>query len=113
MEKVLASKLKIGDILGRDIISDKGMLILKKGTVLNAKFIDKIKNSKFVSGKIGENFVFIEKKQENNEKDITKNEEYIKREIALLEKRFKKVKGDTLMDEIKEIIKDVILKQTF
>lgn len=110
MEKVLASKLKIGDVLWKDITSDKGILILKKGTVLNEKLIDKIRNSKFAAGEIDENFVFIEKDLENSNKDIAKNKECTKKEIALLEKRFEKVKDDKLMNEIKEIIKDVIIK---
>lgn len=120
MEKVLASELKIGDVLGRDIVSGNGMLILKKGTVLNEKFINKIKNTKFAAEEIEENFVFIEKNRENSDKAVAQNKDYIKKEtrlrqssVALLEKRFEKVKGDALMDEIKEIIKDVILKQTF
>ncbi len=120
MKKVLASELKIGDVLGRDIVSGNGVLILKKGTVLNEKFINKIKNTKFAAEEIEENFVFIEKNRENSDKTVAQNKDYIKKEmrfrqssVALLEKRFEKVKGDALMDEIKEIIKDVILKQTF
>ncbi|MCL4322257.1 MAG: hypothetical protein M0016_02615 [Deltaproteobacteria bacterium] len=117
MEKVLSSELKTGDILGRDILSGNGVLILKKGTVLNEKLINKIKNTKF-AGEIEKNFVFIEKNREQGDKNITQNKDYIKKEmqirqstIFLLEKRFEKVKGDKLMDEIKEIIKAVIVKQ--
>lgn len=106
MKKTIPTKLKVGDVLARDILSDKGMLILNKGTVLNENLIDKIKNIKFVPGEMDENFIFIEK--DGGDNDAARSKEYIEHEVASLEKRFKRVNGDKLTDEIKEIIKDII-----
>ena len=46
MQKVKADKLKIGDVLAKDIVSEKGITILKKGTELTDKFIANIKKNK-------------------------------------------------------------------
>ncbi len=111
MKKTVPSKLKIGDVLARDILSGKGMLILKKGTVLNEKLVDKIKNIKFAAEEMDGNFIFIEKDGGAGDNDIARNKEYIEKEIASLEKRFERVNGNKLMDEIKEVIKNVVIEQ--
>lgn len=111
MGRVSVNSLKIGDVLGRDIISKKGIVILKKGTVLDEKLINSIKNLGFSGGAAEKSFIFLEKEQANTEEDIRQKDEYISKEIALLEERFERVRGNKLMDEVKEFIKAVITEQ--
>jgi predicted ribosome quality control (RQC) complex YloA/Tae2 family protein len=110
MKRILADKLKAGDMLAKDILSDKGMPILKKGAVLTDKFIENIKKLNSHSSAIAENYVFIEENGGTNEESCIENKEEMKNELALLEKRFQDTENDEAMVQIKEIIKSVIIK---
>lgn len=115
MKKILLSNLKEGEILAKDIFSDKGLLILKQGTALNDKLIKRIVSSKLKSQEAGEPFVYIENESagEDGDNGETVSFEMIKKrdeELDLLEKRFEKVRGLYLMDEIKDAIKSAIIK---
>ena len=113
MQKVKADKLKAGDVLAKDIVSKKGITILKKGTELTDKFIANIKK---ISGEYSspeEMHIFIEVTGRDPEKDnkiSAENKEKMEKETASLEKRFKNVEGYEYMEEIKDAIKNQIIK---
>ena len=96
MQKVKADKLKAGDVLAKDIVSEKGITVLKKGTELTAKFIANIKkiSGEYLSSE--EMHVFIEGTDSDPEKYnkiSLENKEKMEKEIASLEKRFKNIEG--------------------
>ena len=113
MQKVKAEKLKAGDVLAKDLVSGKGITILKKGTELTGKFIANITK---ISGEYSspeEMYIFIEGTGSGHEKDnkiSVENKEKMEKEIASLEKRFKNVEGYEYMEEIKDAIKNQIIK---
>lgn len=113
MQKIKTDKLKAGDVLAKDIVSRKGITILKKGTELTDKFIENIKK---ISGEYSspeEMHIFIEGTGRDREKDneiSVENKEKMEKEIASLEKRFKNVEGYEYMEEIKDAIKNQIIK---
>ena len=113
MQKIKTDKLKAGDVLAKDIVSRKGITILKKGTELTDKFIENIKK---ISGEYSspeEMHIFIEGTGRDQEKDneiSIKNKEKMEKEIASLEKRFKNDDGYEYMEEIKDAIKNQIIK---
>ena len=113
MQKIKTDKLKAGDVLAKDIVSQKGITILKKGTELTDKFIANIKK---ISGEYSspeEMYVFIEGTGRNHGKDnkiSIENKEKMEKEITSLEKRFKNVDGYEYMEEIKDAIKNQIIK---
>ena len=114
MKKVSAENLKTGDILARDIVSNKGLTVLKKGVVLTHKFIENIKklnsDSAVLSENLSENYIFIEENDSAQTKNSIENKEKKEKELSLLEKRFRCAGNDELMKKIKEIIKNVIIK---
>ncbi len=113
MQKVKTDKLKAGDVLAKDIVSEKGITVLKKGTELTDKFIENIKK---ISGEYSspeEMHIFIEgtgRDQEKDNKISVENKEKMEKEIASLEKRFKNIEGYEYMKEIKDAIKNQIIK---
>ena len=113
MQKIKADKLKAGDVLAKDIVSKKGITILKKGTELTDKFIANITK---ISGEYSypeEMYIFIEGTGSGHEKDnkiSAENKEKMEKEIASLDKRFKNVDGCEYMEEIKNTIKNQIIK---
>ncbi len=113
MQKVKTDKLKAGDVLAKDIVSEKGITVLKKGTELTDKFIENIKK---ISGEYSspeEMHIFIEGTGRDREKDnkiSVENKEKMEKEIASLEKRFKNIEGYEYMEEIKDAIKNQIIK---
>ena len=113
MQKVKTDKLKAGDVLAKDIVSEKGITVLKKGTELTDKFIENIKK---ISGEYSspeEMHIFIEgigRDQEKDNKISVENKEKMEKEIASLEKRFKNDDGYEYMEEIKDAIKNQIIK---
>ena len=110
MKKVTAENLQTGDILAKDIISDKGITVLRKGTVLTAKFIESIKKINADSTGAADNYIFIEGMDNTLAENDIENKEKMKNELLLLEKRFQYSRDDKFMKEIKEIIKNVITK---
>ncbi|MHB8231614.1 MAG: hypothetical protein ACYDDB_01760 [bacterium] len=110
MRKVSAEDLKAGDILAKDIISVKGLMVLKKGAVLTDKFIENIKKLNSDSAVLSENYIFIEGNDNTAAENSIENKEKIEKELSLLEKRFQYAENDEFMEEIKEIIKNVIIK---
>ncbi len=110
MKKVTPENLKAGDTLAKDIISNKGITVLKKGTVLTAKFIESIKKINVDSTGAADNYISIEGTDDTKAEDDTENKEKMKNELLLLEKRFQYSRDDKFMKEIKEIIKNVITK---
>ncbi len=103
MKKVQVENLKEGDVLSKDILSAKGPVALKEGTVLNKKFIEKIKDLLSRSSGLEDSYIFIE-----GDREVSK--ENIKKDLSALEKRFEGTENDDFMNNIKEIIKSVILK---
>ena len=110
MNKVTAENLKIGYILAKDIVSDKGSTVLKKGTVLTDKFIKNIKKINSESTKTGENYIFIEETDDIKAESDVENKEKMEKDLSLLERRFQFSENDEFMKKIKEIIKNVIIK---
>ncbi len=110
MKKVTAENLQTGDILSKDIISGKGITVLKKGTVLTDKFIENIKKINADSTGATDNYIFIEGTDDTRAEDDMENKEKMEKELSLLEKRFQRSEKDEFMAEIKEIIKNVIIK---
>ena len=113
MQKVKADKLNAGDILAKDIVSKKGITILKKGTELSAKFIANIKKISAEYSSPEEMYIFIEGTGCGSEKDdkiSIESKEKMEKETASLEKRFKNVEGYEYMEEIKDAIKEQIIK---
>ncbi len=94
-------------MLAKDVVSPKGIIILKKGTELTDKFINNIKKISDESPSAAGNYIFIEGNDGESEKG---NNKEMEEEIASLEKRFKKVERYEYMGEIKETIKDQIIK---
>ena len=110
MKKVTAENLKAGDILAKDIISGKGITVLKKGTVLTDKFIGNIKKITADSTGTEDNYIFIEGTAGAETENDSKNKEKMEKELSSLEERFLHAESGEFMKEIKEIIKNVILK---
>ncbi len=110
MKKITAEKLKSGDILAKDIISGKGITILKKGTVITDKFIENIKKINADFTKDEENLIFIEDTDGVSPENALQNIEKMEKELASLEKRFERADENEFMQKIKEIIKNVIIK---
>ena len=110
MKKVTAENLKAGDILAKDIISGKGITVLKKGTVLTDKFIGNIKKITADSTGASDSYIFIEGPAGAETENDTENKEKMEKELSLLEKRFLHAESGKFMEEIKEIIKNVIIK---
>jgi hypothetical protein len=75
MKKVTAENLKAGDILAKDIISGKGITVLKKGTVLTDKFIGNIKKITAESTGASDNYIFIEGTSGAESENDTENKE--------------------------------------
>ena len=103
MIRKLADGIIEGDVLAKDILSSKGLTVLRKGTVLDNKFIEKIKKLSDNPGGLADDGIYVEG-------DRGASREIIEKEIALLEKRFEASKDDRLMCDIKEIIKKAIIK---
>ena len=110
MKKTAAENLKAGDILAKDIISGKGITVLKKGTVLTDKFIGNIKKIIADSTEASDNYIFIEGTAGSQTENDIENKEKMEKELSLLEKRFLHAESGEFMKEIKEIIKNVIIK---
>ncbi|MDA8158837.1 MAG: hypothetical protein M0034_06610 [Deltaproteobacteria bacterium] len=110
MKKVTAENLKAGDILAKDIISGKEITVLKKGMVLTDKFIGNIKKITAESTGASDNYIFIEGTSGAESENDTENKEKMEKELSLLEKRFLRAESGKFMEEIKEIIKNVIIK---
>ncbi len=113
MKKINADKLKAGDILAKDIISPKGITILKKGSKLTDRLIDNIKKIGSGYSSPEEGCIFIEEhaKDKNGNTEISlENKEKMEKDIESLEKRFEKVAGYEYMEEIKNAIKNQIIK---
>ncbi|MHB1697357.1 MAG: hypothetical protein ACYCSQ_04560 [bacterium] len=109
MKKISADNLKTGDILAKDIVSDKGLTVLKKGAVLTNKLIENIKRLDSDSTGVSESYIFIEGNGNTQPKNSEENKEKTEKELSLLEKRFQYIGNNELMEEIKEIIKNVII----
>ena len=110
MKKVMPENLQAGDILSKDIISGKGITVLKKGTVLTDKFIGNIKKINADSTRATDNYIFIEGTNDILAEDDIENKLKMEKELSLLEKRFQRSEKDEFMTEIKEIIKNVVIK---
>lgn len=110
MKKTAAENLKAGDILAKDIISGKGITVLKKGTVLTDKFIRNIKKMTADSAGVSDSYIFIEETAGSQTENAQENKEKMEKELSLLEKRFMHAESGKFMKEIKEIIKNVIIK---
>ncbi|MGC8554939.1 MAG: hypothetical protein ACP5NA_05575 [Candidatus Acidulodesulfobacterium sp.] len=113
MRKVKSDKLKVGDVLAKDIISKKGITILKKGTELSDKFIANIKKISAEYSLPEEMYIFIEGTGSGSEKDNKisgENKEEMEKEIESLEKRFKNIEGYEYTEDIKDAIKNQIIK---
>ena len=103
MIRKLPESIKEGDVLAKDILSGKGLTVLKKGTVLDNKFIEKIKKLLANSSGLADDGIFVEG-------DRAVSREIMDMELASLEKRFETSKDDKFMRDIKEIIKSAIIK---
>ena len=110
MKKVTPENLQAGDILSKDIISGKGITVLRKGTVLTNKFIGNIKKINADSTGATDNYIFIEGTGDTRAENYKENKEEMEKELSSLEKRFQRSEKDEFMTEIKEIIKNVIIK---
>ena len=110
MKKTAVENLKAGDILAKDIISGKGITVLKKGTILTDKFIGNIKKITAESTGALDNYIFIDGTAGAETENDTENKEKMEKELSLLEKRFLRAESGKFMKEIKEIIKNVIIK---
>ena len=110
MKKTAAENLKAGDVLAKDIISGRGITVLKKGTVLTDKFIGNIKKITADSTGASDNYIFIEGTAGSQTENDIENKEKMEKELSLLEKRFLRAESGKFMEEIKEIIKNVIIK---
>lgn len=103
MIKKLPENLASGDVLAKDITSANGITVLKKGIALDGKLIEKIKKMASSQPGLADSSIYV-----SGEKAA--DMETIKKELESLEKRFELSKDDALMQEIKEIIKEAIIK---
>ncbi len=108
MKRIKIENASEGNMLARNIVLENGIVLLSKKTILTKSLINQIKKQNIF-------FIYIENNSEGYEEDdITCiNKKIIEKEnnLSAIEERFVLVEDIKLMENIKNIIKEIIVKE--
>ena len=100
MQRVLIDMVKPGMILAKTVTNEKGIALCAEGTELNANLIERLK-------KVDVKRVTLR----GHPVDLGESEETKEQKLARLEERFAMLKGNTIMERLKQAIINAMLSQ--
>ncbi|MHB1680472.1 MAG: hypothetical protein ACYCTB_08220 [bacterium] len=105
MERIKIEDASIGDILAKDIVLENGVVLLSKKSILTNLIINQIKKQNI-------SFIYIENNSGGSKDDISYiNNKAMENNLSDIEERFVLVKDIKLMEDIKNIIKEITVKE--
>lgn len=104
MKRIKIEEASEGNILAKNIVLENGIVLLSKKSTLTKSLINQIKKQNIF-------FIYIENNTEMPKSNTFYLEnETIKNNLSDIEERFILVKDIKLMEDIKNIVKEVIIK---
>ncbi len=105
MKRIKIEDVFIGDILAKNIVLENGIVLLSKKSILTNSIINQIKKQNI-------SFIYIENNCGGSIDDISYiNNKAIENNLSDIEERFVVVKDIKLMEDIKNIIKEITVKE--
>ncbi len=106
MKRIKIEEVSEGDVLAKSIVLDNGIVLLSKGSILTAPIINQIKKQHIY-------YVYINTNSGLADEGINSylNGRTMENDLSDIEERFILVNNIKLMDDIKNIIKKVIIQE--